>query len=97
VTPIELISIIEQRGGFVGLALSGDKLRVRLPRDEAERIKVALRAIKPAIVALLRQRTVVHLDVPCTCDEQPYPHFRHHEAMTDHRRLARGTGGHPTV
>jgi hypothetical protein len=40
---------------------------------------------------------VVHLDVPCTCDEQPYPHFRHHEAMTDHRRLARGTGGHPTV
>ncbi len=76
-TPIELISTIEQGGGFVALALDGEKLHVRLPREEAERLKAEIRAIKPEIVALLRQRTVVYLDVPCTCDEKPYPHFRH--------------------
>lgn len=78
-TPIELISTIAQGGGFVALALDGEKLHVRLPRDEAERLKAEIRAIKPEIVALLRRRTMVHLDVACTCDEQAYPHFRHRD------------------
>ena len=76
-TAAELISTIKQRGGAISLDLDGENLRVRLPRDEAERLKPKLRAVKPEIVALLREGSVVYLDIPCTCSEKPYPHFRH--------------------
>lgn len=76
-SPTELIREVEDRGGFVALALDGKNLCVRLPNEGAESLSAQLRSMKPEVIALLRQRTVVNLDVPCTCDEKPYPHFRH--------------------
>jgi len=79
VTPVELVNSIEQSGGLVALECDGERLRVRLPRIEAARLKAELRAMKPQIVALLRRRTVVYVDIACICDQDRRPHFRHRE------------------
>jgi hypothetical protein len=75
----ELITEIEECGGFVALALNGERLRVRLPSETAPDFVARLKAIKSDVMAVLRRRTITYLDAPCTCSEKPFPHFQHHD------------------
>jgi ribosomal protein L37AE/L43A len=52
--------------------VEGETLVARAPK----KLVAALREFKPEIIRLLEERSVL-VDVPCTCDEKPFPHFRH--------------------
>jgi hypothetical protein len=75
VTAEQLIRAVEESGGSFKLEGSDSLLVRHAPKQLAP----ALRKAKPEIVQLLKQRQFVYLDVPCTCSEKPYPHFRHRD------------------
>jgi len=72
-TAEQAIRAVEESGGWFELR-EGDRLTVRHAPKELSR---ALRGLKSEIIVLLRQRQIIYLDVPCSCSEKPYPHFRH--------------------
>ncbi len=84
-TAAEVIEKIEAAGGE--LAVHGDHVRYRIPANLRSVLLPELKAQKVEFIRLLKSRQVVqpsempvvYLEVPCTCREKSYPHFRHRD------------------
>ena len=75
-TAEQAIRAVEESGGWFELREGEGILVRRAPKQ----LVPVLRMLKPEIIRLLKNRQampVVYLDVPCRCDEKPFPHFRH--------------------
>ncbi len=72
-TAEQAIRALQESGGW--FEQHGENI---IARRAPKTLVPVLRELKPEIVSLLT-RTFVYMDVPCTCNEKPHPHFRHRD------------------
>lgn len=76
-TVAEVVKRVRDAGGSV--TLNGDKVRCVVPPTVAG-LSDELKRCREELLEMLREEErVVYWDVPCTCSEKPYPHFRHRD------------------